>query len=243
MAEVAEFRRVPAETPEGEEERKQRIRDRRSLALLLSLVLFLVLLPVLDGSELGELVVIVSLYAMLVTAVMQLATYTGNRWWIPLTVVVAGTSMAFILLAHFKPTRVLTVSNQCLLILFFSMIAVRFFTALGQPGSITKARLYASVSLYLILGMGWFTLYRLIYILDPGSFVIVGEGATVVMTRTTLLYLSFATLTTVGYGDVVPVAPLARMFAVMEAAAGVLYVAFTIARLVSAYQGPSHHRK
>lgn len=236
MAEVAEFRRAPARTPEADEARRETIRDRRSLALLLSLALFLVLLPVLDGNELGELVLIVSLYATLVTAMMQLATYAGNRWWLLPTVLVAGTSMLFLLLAHFEPTRVLAVSSQCLLILFFGIIAVRFFTALGEPGSITKARLFASVSLYLILGMGWFTVYRLIYILDPGSFAIVREGAASPMTRTTLLYLSFATLTTVGYGDVVPVAPLARMLAVTEAAAGVLYVAITIARLVSAYQ-------
>ncbi|MDE3135148.1 MAG: hypothetical protein KGL59_01110 [Acidobacteriota bacterium] len=62
-----------------EEARKERIRDRRSLALLLSLVLFLLLLPILDDTEIGELILIVSLYVTLVTAVMQLATYTGNR--------------------------------------------------------------------------------------------------------------------------------------------------------------------
>ena len=237
MAQVAEDRRARVDTPEERELRKERIRDHRALALLLSIVLFLLLLPILDGNEIGEIILIISLYATLITAMMQLATYTGNRWWIAPTMLVAGTSMAFILLAHFRPTPVLSVVSQCLLILFFGMITIRFFVGLGQPGSITKARLYASVSLYLILGMGWFTVYRLIHTLYPGSFVLVGESAAGTLSRTTLLYLSLATLTTLGYGDVVPVTPFARMIAAMEAATGVLYVAITIARLVSAYQG------
>jgi hypothetical protein len=43
-------------------------------------------------------------------------------------------------------------------------------------------------------------------------------------------------LTTVGYGDIVPVSPVARVFAAMEGVAGVLYIAITVARLVAAYQ-------
>ena len=48
-------------------------------------------------------------------------------------------------------------------------------------------------------------------------------------------YFSFITLTTVGYGDIAPVAKVARMLAVMEAITGVLYMAVLISRLVGAY--------
>jgi len=43
-------------------------------------------------------------------------------------------------------------------------------------------------------------------------------------------------LTTLGYGDIVPMSPVARMFAALESATGVLYIAITVARLVAAYQ-------
>ncbi len=239
MVEVAEDRRAPAGAPEERKLPKERIRDLRALALLVSLVLFLVLMPILEEGELGGLILIVSLYATLVTALLQLATYTGKRWWILPTILLAGTSMAFILLSHFVPARPLVATSQCLLIIFFGLIAVGLFTGLGQPGSVTKGRLFTSVSLYLILGMFWFAGYGLINTLQPGSFEVV-RGAAGPISRSALLYLSFTTLTTLGYGDVVPVAPLARMIATMEAATGVLYVAITIARLVSAYQGPRH---
>jgi hypothetical protein len=49
----------------------------------------------------------------------------------------------------------------------------------------------------------------------------------------TLLYFSFTTLTTLGYGDIVPVSPSARLLTSFEAVAGQLYVAIFIARLVS----------
>ena len=44
------------------------------------------------------------------------------------------------------------------------------------------------------------------------------------------------TLTTVGYGDIVPVSPIARMLSSLEGVTGVLYIAITVARLVAAYQ-------
>ena len=52
-----------------------------------------------------------------------------------------------------------------------------------------------------------------------------------------MIYLSLATLTTLGYGDIVPVTPIARMVAALEAVAGVLYIAITVARLVAGYRG------
>jgi voltage-gated potassium channel Kch len=54
--------------------------------------------------------------------------------------------------------------------------------------------------------------------------------------RATFLYFSMLTLTTLGYGDIVPLTPAARMFAALESVTGVLYVAITVARLVAAYQ-------
>ena len=50
-----------------------------------------------------------------------------------------------------------------------------------------------------------------------------------------MLYFSFATLTTLGYGDITLAYPEGRIFAVLEACTGVLYVAFLVARLVALY--------
>jgi len=50
----------------------------------------------------------------------------------------------------------------------------------------------------------------------------------------TAIYFSFVTLATLGYGDIVPVTPTARGFAVSEAILGQLYLAVLVARLVGA---------
>jgi hypothetical protein len=60
--------------------------------------------------------------------------------------------------------------------------------------------------------------------------------------RHSLNYLSLATLTTVGYGDVLPVSRPARMIATVEAVTDVFYVAITVARLVAAYQQKDRER-
>ena len=56
------------------------------------------------------------------------------------------------------------------------------------------------------------------------------------MSKHSLLYFSLVTLTTLGYGDIVPLTQQARVFAALEAVTGVLYMAITVARLVAAYK-------
>jgi hypothetical protein len=70
--------------------------------------------------------------------------------------------------------------------------------------------------------------------LHPGS---VMQGGTVLKNRESeLLYFSLVTLSTIGYGDIVPVDPEVRMLAALEGLIGVLYIAITVAILVSAFR-------
>ena len=63
----------------------------------------------------------------------------------------------------------------------------------------------------------------------PGAFAIAFAGRS----SNQWTYYSFVTLTTMGYGDIMPVHPLARALAVLEALTGQLYLAILLARLVS----------
>ena len=104
---------------------------------------------------------------------------------------------------------------------------------------ITNDRLYVSVSLYFLLGMTWYAFYTFINSVQPGSFAEAGVSLTDRLPASKTLYFSYATLTTLGYGDIVPVKPLARIVSVLEAVAGVLYIAITVARLVASSQASS----
>jgi hypothetical protein len=94
--------------------------------------------------------------------------------------------------------------------------------------------LCAGISVYLLMGLLWTFGYVLIGTLVPNAFAFsVGPGRSLVGFEAA--YFSFVTLTTCGYGDIVPVAHVARMMAMLEAMTGTFYVAILIARLVSLY--------
>jgi Ion channel len=76
--------------------------------------------------------------------------------------------------------------------------------------------------------------------LDPNSFVFtLGPKYTQSMNGFTGLYFSFITLSTVGYGDIVPTSSVARVLAILEAMFGMFYTTLLIARLVSLYSSKS----
>ncbi|WP_396626182.1 ion channel [Luteitalea sp.] len=110
--------------------------------------------------------------------------------------------------------------------LFALVILRRVFAA----GPITVARIEGAVAVYLLVGVLWAMLFEALVLQFPGA-ITTATGVT--PSATDLSYLSFVTLTTVGYGDVTPVAPAARSLAVVEALIGQLYPAVLIARLVS----------
>jgi Ion channel len=104
--------------------------------------------------------------------------------------------------------------------------------AVFAPGRITYHRVNGAVLLYLTIGQIFVGLYGVIDLLAPHAFsgLNVADRPKLV---SDLIYFSFVTLTTVGYGDIVPVHPLARSLSNLEAIIGQLYPATLLARLVT----------
>ena len=106
-------------------------------------------------------------------------------------------------------------------------------THVMSPGPVTRHRIEGAVAVYLLIGFMWGQAYDFFQVLVPGCFQfpsrVVGPSAQ----SRTLLYFSFTTLTTLGYGDVLPVHPAARSLAMVEALIGQLYPAILIGGLVS----------
>ena len=94
--------------------------------------------------------------------------------------------------------------------------------------------LYAAITIYLLIGALFVPIYGIMEILDPGSFAD-GTVTQIPYPWQRLVYYSYATLTTLGYGDITPTSMWAGAFASMEAIVGVLYIAILMARLVGLY--------
>lgn len=104
--------------------------------------------------------------------------------------------------------------------------------AVYAPGPITYRRIIGAVLLYVNIGILFVALYVMLAVMIPDAFrgVSVRPHASL---PSDFVYFSFVTLTTVGYGDIVPVDPLVRSLSNLEAVIGQLYPATVLARLVS----------
>jgi len=102
-----------------------------------------------------------------------------------------------------------------------------------RKGPITAHRIQGAVAVYLLLGLIWGFAYELLMILVPNAFHPADMGDNPVVLTSHLIYFSFVTLTTVGYGDITPAHPIVRSLAMLEALVGQLYPAILIGRLVA----------
>ncbi len=113
-----------------------------------------------------------------------------------------------------------------------------------KEGPMTGRRIQGAVAAYLLLAMAFSFAYLLIEFLSPSSFQLHGRPFQVDdETWKVFNYFSVATLTTLGYGDIVPVGSFARSVTMTEALVGQLYPAILLARLVSLHTQTPRHKK
>lgn len=99
-------------------------------------------------------------------------------------------------------------------------------------GDIDGNKIIGSLSLYMLLGLIWTVIYLLLLAMDPTAFSGI-ETANWQQSFSRVAYYSFVTLTTLGYGDILPTNHLAEFFVYLEAIIGVFYMAIIVASLIS----------
>ena len=123
---------------------------------------------------------------------------------------------------------------QLILLLFFCFIILKHTSEQSLfSNEITGNNIMGSICIFLLLGFIWAIFYLLIIEVTPTSFSGI-ELTTWKQNLPDVMYFSFITLTTLGYGDVLPISPLARFLVYMEAIVGVFYMAIVVSSLVSA---------
>lgn len=126
----------------------------------------------------------------------------------------------------------------------FLLLSIR--SALRQVvlgAEIDANRLYGAVAIYLMLGVLWALMYTTVAELNPAAFSGALPPAGAKEWDIDWLYYSFVTLTTLGYGDILPVSATARALAYSEAVIGVFYMAVLVAALVGSYASANADKK
>ena len=118
-------------------------------------------------------------------------------------------------------------------VLGVSICCVVIATAVLAPGIVTVHRLLGAIVLYLNTALAFGMFYRLLWEVMPAGFTGMPADAGDAQVVAATIYFSFVTLTSTGFGDIVPIHPLLRSIANVEAVIGQLYPATLIAALVT----------
>ena len=180
-------------------------------------------------------------YRLLATALWSAILITGvivaSRNRIFRTLVFSWAFLAFVFtwVRYWFPHDSLIFVSNSLALFFLVLLTALILGQAFREGPTTFHRITGAVAAYLMVGMIWALAYYLITLWVPGAFSVQGsfgpgQGESL---QSHLFYFSFVTLTTIGYGDIVAVHPMARMLVILEGVVGQLFPAILIARLVS----------
>lgn len=148
--------------------------------------------------------------------------------------VLAG--LTFTLMTTAYATDLMIMQHLALLavLVFFSLSCIVAIYDVLFGGHIDMNRLVGAACIYLLSGSLWGIVYFLLSVVSPASFHgIVGENVSEQLNEFT--YYSFVTLTTLGYGEIVPVLPVARTLSYLEAVLGQMYLTVLVAALVGVH--------
>ncbi len=205
--------------------------SRRHLFLLCSLTTLIVIISFV-GDVLAWRIALEGFLALALLA----GTFTASRTHLQL-VVIGILALIFFggrMLYVVSPAYSFAVINSVAGALFFaSVAAILLRDIFDSDAEITMNMIFGSINVYVLLGLAFGVAYLALDTITPNSFDL--PAALIEGTHTRLggyVYFSFITMTTLDYGDSLPVTSPARTFSFLEAVAGQLYLTVLIARLV-----------
>lgn len=206
------------------------IKKGRYTSLLICLLVTMVGLPLLEHLSVGR--ILLGIWFLL-TSILFMASLTGTGRRHRILLVASGIFCVLMVGNLFMELRGWDSFGFSVVALPYGLIFLSWLTGLilssiFKADRVTPDLISGAVVAYLLLGICWGGLYSLIELIQPGSFTFSHGGRDV----SSLFYYSFVTLTTLGYGDILPLTKIARTTAYLEAVTGVMFTAILIAGLV-----------
>jgi voltage-gated potassium channel len=208
--------------------------------MLLALIVFLVILPIFQ-----ELQILPEDIARPIAYTCLLAV---GVWSLRDRVRTFRIGMALVLIGTI--TNILTAAKDHSVFYYLSVVTMSAFLILSIWSALRQVvlgteinanRLFGAVCIYKMIGVLWALMYGVLQTLDVNAFSGETHGESGDW-GPTWIYYSFVTLTTLGYGDILPISTTARTLAYTEAVIGVFYLAMLVAALVGSYAAANKDR-
>jgi hypothetical protein len=218
-------------------------RQMSNSALLVAMLLLLVVEPFFSQQGFGHVVFDILVSVVLVAAIWAVSQHRGL---LGIGLLLAGPLLVARWALYVVDIHWLAILWPLLGIAFFVFTATMLLRQVLSDATVTTDTVAGSISVYLLLSVIWALIFSLMETAHPGSFHVNGSPfeSSVSIYHSRLpdfLYLSLITISTVGYGDIVPVTQPARMLAALEGVIGQLYLAVLIARLIGLHKPRASH--
>jgi hypothetical protein len=209
------------------------IRQGKFFYVFLCQVLLLVLFPYLKQSGL-PLVLFRLLGAVALVSGVYAVSDKRAQWIAALALAVPAIALNTVL--AFRPDPQIVVAMLIFTILFLVLTLVSLLRAVVRAERVTHDTIYGALSVYLLMAITWAAAYSLLVTIHPGAILMdAARHPNHRMDWSDCVFYSFVTLTSQGYGDIVPMTAQARSLSILEAVSGTMYVAVLVARLVGLY--------
>ena len=219
-----------------------RLTPRYFLLLLASMLIVLVLAPQFEDSYVGAILLHAGLTAVFVTGVIA---NRQRKVIFRASLIIAVVAIPLTWLAFVTESVVVQLGQNALIVLFCGVTGGLILSAVLREYLGAIQAVLGAICVYLLIGLAWATIYSAIERIEPQSFDFNHRRTTTTSNGQThtafsqLVYFSFVTMSTLGYGDVTPRTPLAENSTWMQSVVGQLYIAILIARLVTELPRPS----
>ena len=203
----------------------------RYLTLLISLLLLILIIPFVVAFRYGP--VVMSIAGAIVTVAGTYAVSERKRLFV-VTLIVAAAALAINWLTLVFQRGWAVIASDGLRLLLVGLFVVGILGDVLRRGRVSADKIFGAICVYLLIGTAWASAYAIIESINPASFSGLEQTDKLGSTgqEMQLRYFSFATMTTLGYGDILPCSPGARTLATLEAVTGQIYLTVLIARLV-----------
>jgi len=131
---------------------------------------------------------------------------------------------------YFVELRSISLMTRIFGALFFGFSVINILHIVVQSEEVTKETIFAAIVAYLLIALTWSFLYMILELMIPGSFVFPDKSFRAETMQ--FEYFSFVTITTLGYGDIIPLSNKASALALLEALIGQVYLVVLVAWLV-----------